>query len=167
MNFAEEDPVEVIRALTGGIGTDRVIDAVGIDAEAPAGQERPQEVDAIAPNRNPSGDNWHPGTAPSQALDWAIQAAAKAGTIGIIGVYPPQAHSFPIGMAMNRNVTVNMGNCNHRRIIPHLVEMVRADRMNPIDILSDVVPVSDAISAYETFDTRTPGWTKVELVPGM
>lgn len=167
VNFAEEDPVEAIRALTGGIGTDRIIDAVGIDAEAPAGQDNPAEVQAIAPDRKPSNGNWHPGTAPTQALDWAVQAVAKAGTLGIIGVYPPQDHSFPFGMAMNRNLTINAGNCNHRRYIPHLVQMVRAGQVDPVDILSDVLPVSDAIDAYKHFDKREKGWTKVELRPGL
>ena len=32
INFDAEDPVEAIMALTGGIGVDRVIDAVGVDA---------------------------------------------------------------------------------------------------------------------------------------
>lgn len=47
VNFEREDPVEAIFALTGGIGVDRVIEAVGVDAEhahsgpaAPAEQHR-------------------------------------------------------------------------------------------------------------------------------
>ena len=35
VNFDEEDPVEEIQRMTGGIGVDRVIEAVGVDAEAP------------------------------------------------------------------------------------------------------------------------------------
>ena len=35
INFEEEDPVQVIRDLTGGIGVDRAIDAVGVDAQRP------------------------------------------------------------------------------------------------------------------------------------
>jgi threonine dehydrogenase-like Zn-dependent dehydrogenase len=33
VNFDEEDPIDAVRELTGGIGPDRVIDAVGVDAE--------------------------------------------------------------------------------------------------------------------------------------
>ncbi len=36
---------------------------------------------------------------------------AKAGSIGIIGVYPPTVQTWPIGAAMNKNLTVKMGNC--------------------------------------------------------
>lgn len=37
INFDQDDPVETIRDLTGGIGVDRVIDAVGVEAEPPPG----------------------------------------------------------------------------------------------------------------------------------
>jgi threonine dehydrogenase-like Zn-dependent dehydrogenase len=49
-------------------------------------------------------------------------------TLGIIGVYPPSDQSFPIGQAMNKNPSINAGNCNHRAYLPHLVEMVRMGR---------------------------------------
>lgn len=35
INYNEEDPVGTIFELTGGIGVDRVIEAVGVDAESP------------------------------------------------------------------------------------------------------------------------------------
>src|SRR2546430_1787841 len=35
INFDDEDPIDAIKRLTGGIGVDRAIDAVGVDAEAP------------------------------------------------------------------------------------------------------------------------------------
>ena len=113
IDFSAEDPLETLKRLTDGVGPDRIIDAVGVDAEGP--EENPDLVDEVAPERSPSDGNWHPGDAPSQALDWAVQAVAKAGHISIVGVYPPTLHSFPIGEAMNKNLTIKMGNCNHRR----------------------------------------------------
>src|SRR5690606_19288843 len=140
VDFSREDPVEAIRELTRGIGVDRAIDVVGVDALAP--QEGPAagsvdrerqhaEMEQAAPQRNPKGDLWVPGNAPSQALDWAIAGLAKAGTLGIIGVYPETMHSFPLGKAMNRNVTVKMGNCNHKTYIPHIVELIRSGAIDP------------------------------------
>jgi threonine dehydrogenase-like Zn-dependent dehydrogenase len=32
-------------------------------------------------------------------LSWAVEASAKAGTLSIIGVYPPTVRFFPIGIA--------------------------------------------------------------------
>ncbi|RZI44121.1 glutathione-dependent formaldehyde dehydrogenase [Herbaspirillum sp. HC18] len=176
INFDEEDPVQTIKDLTGGIGVDRAIDAVGVDAECPHRgpaadgakkdlQAFEQEVRQVAPEQHPAGDNWHPGQAPSQAQRWAIQALAKAGTLSIIGVYPPSDTSFPIGMAMNKNLTIRMGNCNHRKYIPLLIELVRNGSFDPTAILTQHEPLVSAIDAYKAFDTRQPGWLKVELTP--
>ncbi len=118
-----------------------------------------------APETNPQGDNGHPGDAPSQVLAWSVEAVAKAGSIGIIGVYPPTAQTFPIGQAMNKNVTIKMGNTNHRRYLPRLVDMVASGVVSPSRILSQREPMTDVIAAYEASDTRQPGWGKVELVP--
>ena len=40
-----------------------------------------------------------------QALQWAVEGLAKAGTLAIIGVYPPTMRSFPIGQAMNKEAS--------------------------------------------------------------
>ena len=174
VNFENEDPVETIKKLTGGIGVDRAIDAVGVDAmhahHGPAAEKAKQqeetfkkEVQQVAPEQNPQDGNWIPGDAPTQALQWAVQGLAKAGTLGIIGVYPPAATSFPIGMAMNKNLSIRSGNCNHRAYIPMLVEMVRMGRIDPLQILTKTEKLIDAIDAYKHFDKRESGWTKTKL----
>lgn len=174
VNFNAEHPVEVIKELTGGIGADRVIDAVGIDAEypksGPAQKDAEQligqfadEQDAAAPRIAPHEGQWEPGDAPSLALRWATQAVAKAGTIGIIGVYPPQHQSFPIGEAMNENLTLKMGNCNHRKYVPGLLAKIAAGNADPTTVWTQQETVPSAIAAYEEFDKRSPGWTKVTL----
>ncbi len=112
------------------------------------------------------GDRWHPGDAPEQALEWAIDAVDKAGTVSIIGVYPEAMTSFPIGKAMNKNLTLKTGNCNHRRYIPDLLELVRAGVIDPGRVLTKVEPLISAIDAYQHFDRHEPGWLKVELTPG-
>ena len=176
VNFDEEDPVETIVRLTGGVGVDRVIDAVGVDAQhadhgpaaeaAQAGKEEFEEqVEQVAPEQNPDGDTWVPGNAPSQALEWAVEAVAKAGTVAIIGVYPPTMETFPIGQAMNKNLTLKMGNCNHRKYIPKLLDLVTAGVVDPVKVLTQMEPMRDALAAYRAFDERQPGWIKVELEP--
>lgn len=177
VNFDKEDPVKTLLELTGGIGPDRVIDAVGVDAEhahggpalADALKEEganSREVKKIAPEADLNGEHWRPGDAPTQALSWAVEAIAKAGTLSIIGVYPPTAEKFPIGAAMNKNLTLQMGNCNHRKYIPELIELVRTGAVDPAMVLTQSEPMRDVISAYEAFDAREPGWIKVELQPG-
>ena len=135
-----------------------MIDAVGVDAEHGC-------CGAAATASSAQGQLWQPGDAPSQALEWAVQSIAKAGTLSIIGVYPPDAMTFPIGMAMNKNITINMGNCHHRKYIPRLIEMVQARRIDPAKILTQVKPMTDVIAAFESFDRRQNGWISVELQP--
>lgn len=176
IDFNREDPVEVLRGLTGGIGVDRVIDAVGVDAVHPdhgpaskkAKQQKKafeQEVDEVAPERHPKGEQWVPGDAPSQVLQWGVEAVAKAGTLAIIGVYPDSAKHFPIGTAMNKNLSLQMGNCNHRTYMGRILELVRTGVLDPTQVLTHREPMTSAIEAYRAFDTRQPGWIKVELEP--
>lgn len=151
IHFEEEDPVETLLRLTGGIGVARAIDAAGVDAEH-----------APAP---PNGANRQPGDGPSQALAWAVQSLAKSGTLAIVGVYPPSAQYFPIGLAMGKNLTLKMGNCHHRKYIPRLIDLILSKRLDPAKILTQIKPMVDAIAAFEAFNRRENGWIKVELQP--
>jgi len=172
VDFNAEDPIEAIKELTSGIGVDRVIDAVGIDANRPhsgpaaksAARKHVWEKEKVAPEASPDNGNWEPGDAPSIVLTWGVEAVAKAGTISIIGVYGSM-DSFPIGNSMEKNLTLMMGNCNHRRYIPHLVELVRTGGLDPAEILTQREPMTSVIEAYKAFDKREPGWVKVKLEP--
>lgn len=174
INFDEEDPVETIQRLTNKIGVDRAIDAVGVDAEQPhsgpaakklkkQSAELEKERDEIAPKQNPDGSLWQPGDGPSLALDWAVDALAKAGTLSIVGVYSEMSKTFPIGKAMNKNLTMQMGNCHHRKYIPILLPIVLDGTFDPARILTQVTPLGSVIEAYEKFDQREEGWIKVAL----
>jgi len=81
----------------------------------------------------------------------------KAGTLGIIGVYPETARTFPIGKAMNKNLGY----------IPMLIDLVRRGTINPAKILTQAEPLMSATEAYKAFDTHKPGWIKVKLEPAM
>lgn len=171
IDYSREDPVAALRDMTDGIGVDRVIDAVGVDANHPAAtpplaaRQFAEEARRIAPGARVENGHWRPGDAPSQVLAWAVEALAKAGRLAIIGVYPEAARTFPIGAAMNRNLTLAMGNCNHRKYVPRLLEMIAAGLADPAPLLSKTEPITAAIEAYEAFDQRRPGWLKVKLEP--
>jgi len=175
IDFNREDPVEAIREATGGIGVDRAIDAVGVDAVAPKKgpaarnakdlrETFARERKKVAPKTRPKNGNWEPGDAPSMVLHWAVEALAKAGTFSVIGVYN-EGVGLDIAGAMEKNLTLKMGNCNHRRYIPKLLELVRSGAVRPSEILSHRQPMDRVIEAYKAFDRREPGWIKVELEP--
>ncbi|UGT60292.1 zinc-dependent alcohol dehydrogenase [Nocardia asteroides] len=171
IDFNAEDPVAAVRELTGGIGVDRVIDAVGVDAQrpksGPAEANLPVDADTFeaersqaAPEGNTGEGQWLAGDGPSLVLRWAADAVAKAGSIGIIGVYPPDFDAFPVGATVNRNLTVQGGNCNHRRYIPGLLGRVARGDIDPTRFITQRIETVAAIDAYREFDLRHDGWLK-------
>ncbi len=177
INFEEEDPIEALKGFTGGIGVDRAIDCVGVDAVRPhrgpaarigllkGPRFRPERARGTLLREGLGDGNWHPGDAPTQALEWAVESLAKAGTLSIAGAYTEVVTNFPIGLSMMKNLTIKMGNCNHRKYIPKLMELVSSGVVEPARVLTQVEPMTDVIEAYKQFDRRTPGWIKVMLEP--
>lgn len=176
INFNKQDPTEFVKQATGGTLADAVIDAVGVDADAPkhgpAAKEAKQkekefqkELAEIVPKKHRKGKNWIPGDAPSQSLRASVDLTSKRGTISIIGVYSEKSQTFPIGKAMNKNLNIVTGNCPHRKYIPLLLEKVQTGIVDPTKILSQREPLTDVVEAYKQFDLREPGWIKVALKP--
>ena len=174
IHFDKEDPAEVLRDLCRGSGPDRTIDAVGVDAatasKGPAGDKKAsgqfkEELKGIASEGLPSGGTFRPGGAPSQALKWAIESAAKGGTVSVIGVYSAPVQDFPIQTILEKNLTLKAGNCNHRRYMPEMIELVRAGVIRPEQFLTQKEPIQSAIDAYRSFAEHERGWIKVKLEP--
>lgn len=174
INFDEVDPVKELKKLTHNRGPHKIIDAVGIDAVHPSGIAAwakeavgkinfTEEVNKVAPVQNPHDGNWIPGDGPSQVLRWAVPAVAKAGLISIIGVYTELLDAFPIGQAMGKNLTVTMGNCNHRKYFPKLLDWVKNGQVDLRPFLTQHKPFSEIVECYKHFDKREDGWLKVAL----
>jgi threonine dehydrogenase-like Zn-dependent dehydrogenase len=123
-----------------------------------------KELKELEPEANRRGRQWRAGDAPSQVLQWAVKSLAKAGTLSIVGLYP-EGRLFPIGEALDKNLTIKAGNTPHRKYIPHLVDLVESGVIDPAEILTQTEPLEDAIEAYKAFDRRESGWVKVELKP--
>jgi threonine dehydrogenase-like Zn-dependent dehydrogenase len=166
-----QDPVHAIIDLTGGVGVDRVIDAVGGDAERPAEGPAAAQVDEQAPQLDTERSKivkeadpaWAPGDAPSLAAQWAVNAVAKAGTVGVVGVYPRTVTAYPFGAAMMKNLTIKVGTCHHRRYLPELLQLVVNGTVDPAQLLTEQEPITDILGAYRQFQDRDPGWLRVAL----
>ncbi len=175
IDFNSVNPVQALLEMTAGIGPDRVIDAVGVDARSPQVESSvpllEDEIARIERQRSQVCDDllsddesWTPGDSPMQALLWAVEAVAKSGTLSIIGVYPGQFESFPLGKAFERNLTIKMGVCHHRRYISKLIQLVAAGEVDPTLVMTRQAQLVSATEAYESFDRRQNGWLQVELV---
>jgi threonine dehydrogenase-like Zn-dependent dehydrogenase len=56
-----------------------------------------------------------------------------------------------------------MGNCNHRKYVPGLLSKIAAGHADPTTVCTQQETIPGAIAAYEAFDRREAGWTKVTL----
>jgi threonine dehydrogenase-like Zn-dependent dehydrogenase len=176
INYDEVDPVKALKVASNGFGPDSVIDAVGVDAEGahhgPAAKrsmmgliENIIDQKVVAPRSVALGDQFRQGDAPGQVLMWAVEAVRKSGIVSIIGVYPHPAKFFPVGLAMQKCLTVRMANCSHAKFIPLCLKTIVETGFKPSTILSSKQFIGDAIACYKHFDKREPGWVKVELLP--
>jgi len=74
--------------------------------------------------------------------------------------------SCSIGAAMNKNLIIKMGNAEHRRYIPHLLDLVASGVVAPSTVLTQERGLdTSALEAYEQFDQREEGWIKTVLEP--
>lgn len=163
INFEQENPIEAILILTGGIGVDRVIDAVHAE-KGPTAQKAEQrkeqfqqELKKVAPKTSLQGASWASGDTLSQSVQWAGKEAAKTDTFSYNGWYLETMEFFPLGQATFKNLTINGGNCPHRKYIPLLFEMVKSWTVDPEKVFLNIEPLTSVINAYKSFDERQPG----------
>ncbi|HEX9051825.1 MAG TPA: zinc-dependent alcohol dehydrogenase [Anaeromyxobacter sp.] len=147
-----DDAVAALREATGGRGPDVCIDAVGLEASGSPLQTLLGRKLRIAPGS-------------AVALSWAIHAVRKGGTVSIVGVYGPPANLVPLGVAMNKGLTLRMGQANVKRYLPRLVEHVRAGRLRARELVTHRFPLEDAQRAYDLFDRKEDGCVKCVLLP--
>ena len=62
-----------------------------------------------------------------------------------------------------KNLTVNGGNCHHRRYIPELLELVKTGVVDPQKVITQMEQLRMGIEADREFDRRESGWIKEEL----
>ncbi len=146
------DPVAALKDATEGRGPDVCVDAVGLEASGSGWQTLIGRKLKLAPGS-------------SIALAWAIHAVRKGGTISIVGVYGPPANLVPIGVAMNKGLTLRMAQANVKRYMAHLLEHVRAGRLDGRSLITHRLPLERAPHAYELFDAKEDGCVKCVLLP--
>jgi threonine dehydrogenase-like Zn-dependent dehydrogenase len=147
-----DDPVLALKEETRGRGPDVCIDAVGLEASGSAFQTLVGRKLKLAPGS-------------AVALSWAIHAVRKDGTVAIVGVYGPPANLVPIGVAMNKGLTLRMAQASVKRYMPRLLEHVRSGRLDPRGLVTHRFPLEHAPKAYELFDRKEDGCIKCVLLP--
>lgn len=153
VNFTEVDDMAVhIMKMTDWLGADVCIDCVGCEADGNAFQTL-------------TGVKLKMQGGAATALHWAIHCARKGGTVSIVGVYGPPLNLVPMGIAMNKGLTLRMDQASVKRYWPRLIEHVQAGRIRPREIITHRVPLEDANDAYRMFSKKQDNCIKTVLVP--
>jgi S-(hydroxymethyl)glutathione dehydrogenase/alcohol dehydrogenase len=95
----------------------------------------------------------------------ATQCVRKGGTIQITGAYGARYNAFPLGDIFQRNINIRTGQAPVIPYMPHMYNLIADGKVDPGDIVTHVLPLSEAKHGYEVFDNRTENCIKVVLKP--
>lgn len=146
------DPVVFLKRTTGWFGADVCIDAVGAEAAGNAMQT------LLGRKMMLQGGS-------ATALHWAINSVKKGGIVSIVGVYGPTDTLVPIGNVVNKGLTLRANQASVKRLLPKLIEHVRAGRLNPKAIITHRVPLVEVSDAYHIFSRKLDNCIKPVLIP--
>ena len=99
------------------------------------------------------------------AIQVGIKAVRKFGTIQLTGVYGAMYNMFPLGNMFERNVTLKMGQAPAIHYSPMLYKMVAQGKIDPTDIITHKMPLSEASEAYRMFHDHEDQSIKFILKP--
>lgn len=155
INFTDEDVYDRLMEMTGGRGPDRCIDAVGTEADL-------SSFDSIIDRAKVAS---YLGTDRPHVLRETIMCCRKGGTISIPGVYLGALDKIPFGAAMNKGLTIKMGQTHVQRYLKPLLQKIEAGELDPSFIITHTVGLEDAPAMYKTFRDKKDGCIKVVLKP--
>jgi threonine dehydrogenase-like Zn-dependent dehydrogenase len=147
-----DDVVLFMKKTTDGLGADVCIDAVGNDASGNALQTF-------------FGKKLKLEAGSAIALHWAINSVKKGGVVSIVGVYGPTGNMIPVGNIVNKGLTIRANQASVKRLVPRLIEHIKAGHLDPKGMITHRVPLEDISDAYHIFSAKLDGCIKPVLVP--
>jgi threonine dehydrogenase-like Zn-dependent dehydrogenase len=157
INYEQEEVYDRLMEMTGGVGPDACIDAVGLEAHhggVVGMYDRVKQALMMETER-------------PHALRQAIHCCRKGGTLSIPGVYGGFADKVPVGAVMNKGLTVKTGQTHVHKYLRPLLNRIEAGHLDPSFIITHRLPLEEAPDAYATFRNKEDNCVKVVLKPGM
>jgi threonine dehydrogenase-like Zn-dependent dehydrogenase len=161
-----DDLAEQIREMTGGRGTDSVIDAVGMEAHgSPVGKIAHQMVgllpDALGEKIMEKG-----GVDRLNAFYLAIDVVRRGGTISLSGVYGGEADPLPMLTLFDKQIQLRMGQANVKRWVPEILPLLTdADPLGVETFATHKLALDKAPDAYAAFQKKQDGAIKILFQP--
>lgn len=157
INFRTTDVREALMEMSGGIGVDAVIDAVGMEAH---GFAIDNIIDVAKQTVGIGADR-------ASALKQAILAVRPGGRVSMPGVYGGMTDKFPLGALMEKGLQLRTGQTHVQRYLKDLLAKIEDGTLDTTFLISHRLPLEDAALGYKGFKEQQDSWTKVVLKPGM
>lgn len=157
IDYSEEDlsVLTALKDLTGGIGPDACIDAVGLEAHSTELQGIYDTVKAAVMLE----------TDRPIVLRQAIQAVRKGGTVSIPGVYGGLLDKVPFGAAFGKGITMKMGQTNMHNYMKPLLDRIEKGQIDPSYIISHRITLDQAPEMYKVWRDKKERVTKIVIDP--
>ena len=157
INFEETATYEALMQMTGGIGPDAVIDAVGLEAH---GFFVDNVIDQIKASTFLGTDRTH-------SIRQAIVACRKGGRVSMPAVYGGIVDKFPLGAFMEKGLTLKTGQTHVQHYMPGAAPRDHGgqDRYDLPD--RHRMALEEAPKGYKMFHDNQNEVTKVVLKPGL
>tara|TARA_R110002124_G_scaffold225235_2_gene390607 strand:- start:13184 stop:14353 length:1170 start_codon:yes stop_codon:yes gene_type:complete len=155
IDFHQTDVREALMEMSGGIGPDAVIDAVGMEAHGFA-------VDNLV---DMAKQKIGVGVDRAAALKQAILAVRKGGRISMPGVYGGFTDKFPLGALMEKGLQLKTGQTHVQRYTKDLLDRIQDGKIDTTFLISHRLPLEEAPAGYENFKNNQNEWIKVVLKP--
>jgi threonine dehydrogenase-like Zn-dependent dehydrogenase len=162
----QQDVVGEVRDATEGRGPDAVIDAVGMEAHGSPLAALAQKATALVPDAVMEKVMQVAGVDRLAALNTAIQAVRRGGTISLSGVYGGATDPLPMMRMFDKQIQLRMGQANVWRWVPDILPLlVDGDPLGVDEFATHRVPLAEAPQAYMNFREKKEGTVKVLLKP--
>jgi threonine dehydrogenase-like Zn-dependent dehydrogenase len=155
LDSLRDNVFECLKTMTGGIGPDACIDAVGMEAHGAHidyWYDKAKTMAFLATDR-------------ASALRQAIHCCRKGGTVSVPGVYGGFIDKVPFGAAFSKGLTLRMGQTHVHRYLPKLLRHIHSGDIDPSFVVTHRAPIDDAPLLYKTFRDKKDGCIKVVLKP--
>ncbi|MET7568333.1 alcohol dehydrogenase catalytic domain-containing protein [Streptomyces sp. NPDC005492] len=162
----EKDLGDAVRELTGGRGTDAVIDAVGMEAHGNPVTKAAQWATALLPDALAQPFMEKAGVDRLGALYAAIDLVRRGGTVSLSGVYGGAMDPLPLLRMFDKQLQFRMGQANVWRWVPEILPLlIDEDPLGVDGFATHHLPLEDAPQAYATFQAKRDGMVKTLLRP--
>jgi threonine dehydrogenase-like Zn-dependent dehydrogenase len=155
INYEEADVYDSLMEMTGGMGPDSCIDAVGMEAHVPGmigAYDRVKQAMMLESDR-------------PHALRQAILACRKGGTVSVPGVYGGFDDKIPLGSFVNKALTLKTGQTHVQRYMRPLLERIEQGEIDPGFVITHRMKLEDAPHGYDMFLNKQDDCIKVVLRP--